>query len=378
MININININKEKISSPLKKLDYSLTNPEERNELVKQIVSETPPEQLTNKTLEILSNYILSAITKEERKEKKILTDNRMVTINKMEISFQGLSEQFENGEDGLYNKIINDKNILLTPKISITQKDLEEIPELKELKNSIEIIEEKQKKAKGKEKYLLKKQLIEMRKDQYIIKNSYKKPINFVNSVNAINNFSFIDLNEDIKIESNNEKISSNGIINFFNPEHISILLCNYSKLKEDSWGKFWTDSYFLMEDLDLLIENSLKEEFPLYYDLLIYKIDGKKNLEIQQLLDDKYKIKHSIEYISFLWRNKIPKIISKKAQEEYLIWYYTKKENKKAKWKRCSMCKKNKLANNYFFSKNKTSRDGLYSICKDCCNKKAKERRK
>ena len=34
---------------PSRKLDYSLQTPEERNELVKKIIDETPPEQLTNK-----------------------------------------------------------------------------------------------------------------------------------------------------------------------------------------------------------------------------------------------------------------------------------------------------------------------------------------
>ena len=42
-------------------------------------------EQLKNKKyIEILSDYIVSAMTPEEKKSKKmILTDNRMVTVNK-------------------------------------------------------------------------------------------------------------------------------------------------------------------------------------------------------------------------------------------------------------------------------------------------------
>jgi len=76
---------------PTRKLDYSLETPEERNELVKKIVDETPPEQLTNKYLEILTDYIIFAMDKEERKKKKILTDNRMVTVNKRETSFQDI-----------------------------------------------------------------------------------------------------------------------------------------------------------------------------------------------------------------------------------------------------------------------------------------------
>ena len=50
---------------------------------------------------------------KEEKKEKKILTDNRMTTVNKRETSFEGLITQLENGEDGIYNLITENKQII-------------------------------------------------------------------------------------------------------------------------------------------------------------------------------------------------------------------------------------------------------------------------
>lgn len=353
---------------PARKLDYSLESPQERNELVKKIIDETPPEQLTNRYLEILADYIIFAMDKEERKKKKILTDNRMVTVNKRETSFEGLVGKLENGEDGIYNMIANDKNIIFTPKVSITQKDIDEIPALKDLRSAIDRVEQEEKKAVGKKKFLLKKQLIEMRQDQYVIKNSYRQPMY---CMNAIKSFSKIDFDEHITINEKGE-VQSDGLITLFNPKHVSALLCNYSKLKEDCWGRFSSDSYYLMEDLDNLVERTLKEKYPLYYDLLIYKIDGKQNIEIQELLNRDHGIKHSLEYISSLWRNKIPKLLAEQAQEDYLVWYYTIKE--KGKWKRCSRCGQIKLAHNRFFSKNKTSRDGYYSICKECRNKKNK----
>ena len=222
---------------PVRKLDYTLETPQERNELVKQIIAETPPEQLTNRYLEILTDYIIFAMDKEERKEKKILTENRMVTVNKRETSFQGLVGKLENGEDGIYNLITNDKNIIFTPKVTITQKDLDEIPELRKLRDAIEEVEKQEKKAKGKKKYLLKKQLIEMRQDQYVIKSSYRKPMYCTNLVKSINQ---IDLGEDYYIkkvyDDNNELISedicSTGKITFLNPLRVSAVLCNYSRL--------------------------------------------------------------------------------------------------------------------------------------------------
>ena len=139
---------------PSRKLDYSLQSPKERSDLVEKIINETPPEQLTNRYLEILSDYIIFAMDKEERKQKNILTDNRMVTVNKRETSFQGLSDQLESGEDGIYNMIANDKNIIFTPKISITQEDIDNNPALKELREAIKIVEEQEKVATGKKKF--------------------------------------------------------------------------------------------------------------------------------------------------------------------------------------------------------------------------------
>ena len=348
------------------KLDYSIESAEERTEFVKKIIAEAPPGKLTKAYLETLADYIIFAADKAEKKEKKILTDNRMVTVNKREISYQELVGKMQQGEDGIYNMITNDKNIIFKPRVCITEKDYQDIPELRELRESIKKIEELEKKATGRRRFLLKQQLIEMHKDAYIIKNAFRKPIYFMNVIKSIHQFSF---NEDITIDADGT-VKSNGIISLYNPNHISALLCNYSKLKQESWGNFNSDIFYLMEDLDNLIENTLSVSYPFYYDLVIYKIDGKSNIEIQKLLEEKHGVTNSVEYLSSLWRNKIPKLLAEKAQENYLLWYYTYQE--KGKWKKCNRCGQIKLAHNRFFSKNNTSKDGWYSICKECRNKK------
>ena len=93
-----------------------------------------------------------------------------MTTVNKRETSFEGLVAQLENGEDGIYNLITENKNIIFQPKITITKKDLEEIPLLRQLREAINIWEEKAKTATGRDAYIIKSTLIDLRKDYYIL----------------------------------------------------------------------------------------------------------------------------------------------------------------------------------------------------------------
>ena len=120
----------------------------------------------------------------------------------------------------------------------------------MQDLKESIAAVEKMVQKATGKKKFLLKKQLIEMHQEQYTIKGMFKQQMITHNIIKSITK---TDLSENITINEDGEPVSD-GLITFFNHEHISALLCNYSALKEDAWGKFSSDSYYMMEDLDNL----------------------------------------------------------------------------------------------------------------------------
>ena len=361
-------IDEEDSKRPYPRLDYTITDPQERNQKVHEIVNSVSPEKLTPYYLEQLTKYLTE--TPENKKEKKVLTDNRMVTINKRETSYEGLVAKLENGEDGIYNFMTGgDKNILLVPKIQITEDDIVTIPGLKELREEIKKVEIRQRAARGKQKFLLTKQLIEMRQDQYVLKSSYKPPVAMMKVTKSVNQ---IDLDEHITIDENGDPVSD-CLVSLFDPHHVCCLLCNYSKLKEDCWGHFDSDWWYLMEDFDNLSERALKEDYPILYDIMIYKIDGLQNKDIAARIKQDYDVSYSVEYLSAVWRKKIPKIIADKAKEEWVVWHYTYEE--KGKWKRCSRCHEIKLAHPYFFTRNKTAKDGWYSMCK-CCRNKKKDR--
>jgi len=83
-------------------------------------------------------------------------------------------------------------------------------------------------KKARGKKRYLLQKQLIQMRQDQYVIKMSYKQPVTCLNATKSFHNMVFDD-----KIEIKDNEIKDSSLFSFTNVKHVSALLCNYARLK-------------------------------------------------------------------------------------------------------------------------------------------------
>ena len=346
------------------KLDYTLNDPKDRLALVEQILAETPdpPEAY----LEILGNYLSLCMEKQERRNRKLLTNNRLATITKRETSFEKLAGQLENGEDGIYDLIANDKNIIFQPKMTISQQDIDEIPFLAQLRDSIERWEEKAKSAEGRDAFIIKRTLIEMRKDQYIIRNAFRRPIVFSTVTHTSGNF--IELPSEEWISPETEGVRYSGI-SLLDPQVISTILQNYYSLKSHSYGKFQSDTWYLMVDFDLLFDRAM-EPYPMYRSIVKYKEAFYSNEEIKALLEKEFGSTHTIEYISALWRNKIPKLIAQQAANDWLDWYYTEKEY--GRWKKCNRCGQIKLAHPRFFSINKTAKDHFYSICKQCRNKK------
>lgn len=347
------------------KLDYSLQTPEERNELVQRILEEPRDKPLSPAYLDVLSDYLILCMEKQERKERKILTENRMATVNKRETSFEGLVSQFENGEDGIYGIMTEDKNQIFQPKVSITKEDLEDIECLRQLREAINFWEKKAETAQGKDALIIKKTLIELRKDQYVIKNAYRRPIVFTQAVRSSKNY--IPLDGEISIGVDGLPVSTG--VTLLDPQVCSAILCNYSRLKQDSWGNFESDTWYLIYDFENICDKALSK-YPLYMKIVEYKIDGMQNIDIQAAIQQEFGIKHSVEYISSLWRKKIPALIASAAEDEYLDWYFMKE--KKGHYKRCNRCGQIKLANNKNFSINQTSKDHFYSICKECRNAK------
>ena len=272
------------------KLDYSLKTPEERIAYVNKLLETTPSEQLRPQYLTYMSDYILfvadkNQTKKEHKEEHPIVTKNREVTVNKRQVSFEEIVSTLENGEDGLYARITNDKNQIMDRKEKITPKDKEEIPGLRENLDLIEKLKKQFDAAIGQKRYSLKKQIIETWQQIYILKGSAKSRPASGKIPSQIKNMAHVSLEENIWLDEN-DMPCSDGLISLFNPAHISFLLCYYSQLKQECAEDLMSDMHFLLLDLEDLVYKTLRDE-PILLDLLIWKIDGRTNEEIQKLME-------------------------------------------------------------------------------------------
>lgn len=355
------------------KLNYKLKTTSERVGFIKELLLRDFDDlAIPARQCEIMANYILSPLTKKDKKARFILYPNRELTINKRETSLESIFSKFsgEGNEDAAYAIFNQDKNQYLCQKNTITAQNIAEVPGLIELRKSIEDFKTLMPTLTGKNRQICQKLLIQMQKDQYFLKDTFYQPPARARSRTASSVWS-VDLTEHITFNEDNEPVSD-GKLTLFNPKHVAAVLNCYSSLKEECEDHFNSDMYYFLLDFDKIADAAL-QNFPVLEEIVTLKVDGLSASQIQMALIEKFEVNITAHRLSYLWRRRIPKLISEKAKENYLLWYYTYEEQ--GKWKKCSRCGQIKLMHNRFFSKNNTSKDGYYSICKCCRNKKDKK---
>ena len=116
------------------------------------------------------------------------------------------------------------------------------------------------------------------MRKDQYLIKNAYRRPIVPTKLTHSTSWIPLDDLTH--RFDENGYPIPEG--FSLLNPSVCEAILCNYSKIKQDTDDHFEGDTYYIIYDFEELCDQALKN-YPLYKRLLEYKIDGLQNIDIQ-----------------------------------------------------------------------------------------------
>lgn len=243
-----------------------------------------------------------------------------------------------------------------------ITQEEIAASAALLQIKESIDSTE-KQIAAideDTRQRRYLKKNLIELQQDQYIARSS-EKPMMHPRKVVPIRAPHLIPVQE---VLAENDTIQTSGV-SLTSPKVVSAILRDYSRLKEQCAESPHTDLWAIMLDFDNVAERALAP-FPILETITILKIDKTPLKQIRKQLIILHSVDHSEEYISTLWSRRIPKLIAQRAQDDYIEWYYTYK--KRGRYKTCNRCGKTKLIHPLFFTRNATSSDGFYSLCKEC----------
>lgn len=150
----------------------------------------------------------------------------------------------------------------------------------MRQLREAIEYWEVKMRTATGRDAFIIKQTLIELRKDQYVIRNAYRKPI-VCNQLTHSRHF--IPLDESVSLDAGGWPVPQG--ISLLDPKVCSAILCNYSRLKEDSYDNFESDTWYLMVDFDNISSRALAN-YPMYERIVECKIDGVQNSDIQLII--------------------------------------------------------------------------------------------
>ena len=84
------------------------------------------------------------------------------MTISKRQISYEGLIDKLENGEDGLYSLITDTKELKLDNKDPITQDDIDTIPGIADSLKVLESLQHQYENSTGARRKSLKTSIIE------------------------------------------------------------------------------------------------------------------------------------------------------------------------------------------------------------------------
>lgn len=343
-------------------LDYEIKSPEERVEYVAEILKDM--ENPTTNDLTYMADYLLKTqernqTKKERRAEYPCITSNRETTIKKREASIDNL---FGILGDDAYN-LISDipGSQVLDPK----DKSVSAAPVLETYKNLIEDLNRQLERAEGKNRYAIKKQIIETYQQMAAVKESGRPSPN--KNPQQVRSVARLDLSNELIDFDDRGMPESNAAITLFNPDHVAYLMAYYSPLKQETWEDLNGDIRWLLIDLENTATRALP---PLLMDLVIMKVDGLSNQEVAEKMFDLYGEDHTDQYWSTIWRKRVPKLIAEQAKKDYILWYW--RHTGYGHWRKCRRCGCTKPAHPLFFTTNGDNKP--YSICRQCRSKKVK----
>ena len=410
-------------------LDYNIETDAERLTAVEDILSNLNYEPLSS-DLEAMASYILygkdsSGKNAVQRKET-LDSDKRYKTYRRAADKVQSLDALLENplADQQSYNTEL-ERDIYLKKKPTISRPKYDkkgnlidigdgDVPGMQELWDRIDYLTHIVNVSEGKvaakpedelisdpyKLYKLKHQLVDMRRNQYYLKDIFKPTLHFINikppspqTYNWVEDASYwLPLNlwqrkvdksllssVSKKLEDYETRETPTGLevkwvvrrqtFDWENPHHIKCLIDNYSAIYMQLWEHPNSWGRTLIFDFDRYCEMAQLSEVRDY--ILTRRIDRATYSTIVEELWEKYGIKYNENHVCTILTTEIPTKIAKTARKNRLI-IETPDSEKKCCW----TCKKLLPRDTLFFGLNASRNDGFSSNCKECEKQKRIEK--
>lgn len=362
-------------------LNYNVVTAEERC----NVASQMDLEQATERDLERVANYILYGKTEkgDTLPEAKAISTKHSTWKKREPESLDALLENINFDEGAL--KPLGSKSIYTKPKPSINREKDASIPGMVQLWEAIDCVNAlyEAEKALGKSlrAYYLRHALIDLRKEQYYLKDLFKPTMNPMGLLGSEPQEIEWTGSSGYAVTTCDCAFTPDGVLryrgeadwewhtiaehdfDFTNPTHIYHLLDNYSGLKMQVAETPTSPTAFLLLAIEKLIEKTKLS--PSRMHILIRKIDHAPNDVVARELEEQFGLKYAINYISTIWTKEICLAIAKQGEIDLEEW---QARNSPKKWKTCIKCHTKKLRDNRFFAKKKNTHDQLSPVCREC----------
>ena len=375
--------------------------------------------------LEQMGTYILCGKDEEGfnafQRGEITLGDRRYASYRKKDDKLVSLDNILENPlADQQSLKTLTTKDHAIKPKPSITRPRYDkktgalidigdgDIPGMQELWDSIDRLEKWIAALKGEiapdenmemfdngyRLYQLKHNLIDMRRQQYYLRDAYKPTLHFAQADKP--RARFIDWSSDATywmpldewqrkvdnslLSSVSKKLSDyetrenpkthktevrwvvrRHTFNWEDPQHIAAFIANYDLLYDQLYDKLETYGNTLLFDFDFYHKQANLSEVREF--ILNKKLERAPYCEITHQLQLKFGLTYNENHISEIVAREIPEKIAF-AATKYRLTIETPQE----RMKKCFRCGKTFPRHALFFSRNRGRRDGYSSNCKDC----------
>lgn len=394
------------------KLNFDLPTSQERAEYVNKYMDQFGT-KYTQKELKTIADYIIYG--KDNDKDGTSAVDRKEIQIKPKYNSYQKKEPESLEAlmESPAFDERIFEKSKskfkVKKPKID-RSKDFD-VPGIQELWAIIDDVQHiidvskgkvedpSVKKREGKELYKLSHYVIELRRQQFVLRDMVKPticrtkttvrpsyyevdnaaPWDVEGSDFAIAPLGIITANRNrfenprsLEEKDYYYNSAASNILDFRNPLHIYYLFENYTELREEANKDPESTLWGILETLDFYRDFvQLEKQQEKILDLKIAKVPNDK---ITSLLREEFGLTHSANYISTIYKQKICEKISEGVQLNFD--YYMAREDLSA-WKKCTCCGKDKLRDTREFMRRSRSSDGLASTCKKCCKDKRESKK-